>query len=181
MAGCNRFGIDNPAPTITKRIALYGNAEDVEKMINAVAQATKAIDSEAYAGIEQLKKAHSVLEQENYIKKKQKYLLDMKETKVSEPQQKSVGVPSLRMVQTLESKKNWQAPEAILSKGVTIKIQDLKEIAKDNEIQMKSKLTNFQIAMHEKGIVIPSFGTTTALLAKHFNILRNLKRRIFLL
>lgn len=27
MAGCNRFGVDNPVPVITKRLALYGNEE----------------------------------------------------------------------------------------------------------------------------------------------------------
>lgn len=33
IAGCNRFGIDNPCPTITKRIALYGNDEDFEEIV----------------------------------------------------------------------------------------------------------------------------------------------------
>jgi hypothetical protein len=28
LAGCNRFGVDNPCPIITKRLATYGNAED---------------------------------------------------------------------------------------------------------------------------------------------------------
>ena len=31
MAACNRFGVDNPLPIITKRISLYGNQEDVVK------------------------------------------------------------------------------------------------------------------------------------------------------
>lgn len=31
MAGCNRFAIDNPLPTVTKRIAYYGNSEDITK------------------------------------------------------------------------------------------------------------------------------------------------------
>lgn len=25
LAGCNRFALDNPLPTITKRVAFYGN------------------------------------------------------------------------------------------------------------------------------------------------------------
>jgi len=25
LAGCNRFGVDNPCPILTKRLALYGN------------------------------------------------------------------------------------------------------------------------------------------------------------
>tara|TARA_B110000285_G_C15133375_1_gene625181 strand:+ start:3072 stop:3590 length:519 start_codon:yes stop_codon:yes gene_type:complete len=28
LAGCNRFGVDNPCPIITKRISLYGNNVD---------------------------------------------------------------------------------------------------------------------------------------------------------
>ena len=31
LAGCNRFAVDNPTPTITKRIAFYGNTEDITK------------------------------------------------------------------------------------------------------------------------------------------------------
>ena len=31
LAGCNRFGLDNPCPTVTKRLACYGNQEDLEK------------------------------------------------------------------------------------------------------------------------------------------------------
>ena len=31
LAGCNRYGLDNPVPTITKRLANYGNADDVDK------------------------------------------------------------------------------------------------------------------------------------------------------
>ena len=31
LAGCNRFGIDNPCPIITKRLSLYGVSEDLDK------------------------------------------------------------------------------------------------------------------------------------------------------
>lgn len=33
LAGCNRFGLDNPVPTITRRLATYGNEEPVEKLL----------------------------------------------------------------------------------------------------------------------------------------------------
>jgi hypothetical protein len=33
-AGCNRFGLDNPTPIITKRLSMYGNTEDVENLFN---------------------------------------------------------------------------------------------------------------------------------------------------
>lgn len=31
LSGCNRYGLDSPAPTIHKRINLYGNDEDFEE------------------------------------------------------------------------------------------------------------------------------------------------------
>jgi hypothetical protein len=33
LAGCNRFGLDNPAPTIHKRISLYGNEEEFDEVM----------------------------------------------------------------------------------------------------------------------------------------------------
>ncbi len=31
VAGCNRFGLDNPTPISTRRLATFGNEENVEK------------------------------------------------------------------------------------------------------------------------------------------------------
>lgn len=33
VAGCSRFGLDNPTPIITKRLAIYGNEENIDKMV----------------------------------------------------------------------------------------------------------------------------------------------------
>jgi hypothetical protein len=33
LAGCNRYGLDNPCPFVTKRISLYGNDEDFEDLV----------------------------------------------------------------------------------------------------------------------------------------------------
>ncbi len=33
IAACNRFGLDNPAPIVTKRVGLYGNDEDFEEIL----------------------------------------------------------------------------------------------------------------------------------------------------
>ena len=38
LAGCNRFGLDNPIPIITKRLWLYGNHETCEKEIKELAK-----------------------------------------------------------------------------------------------------------------------------------------------
>jgi len=37
LAACNRFGLDNPCPSITKRLAWFGNQEDIEKAIEKAA------------------------------------------------------------------------------------------------------------------------------------------------
>lgn len=34
IAACNRFGLDNPWPSVTKRIGLYGNNEDFEEFMH---------------------------------------------------------------------------------------------------------------------------------------------------
>jgi hypothetical protein len=31
VAACNRFGLDNPCPTITKRLGFYGNQDEIAK------------------------------------------------------------------------------------------------------------------------------------------------------
>ncbi len=38
LAGCNRFGLDNPVPIITRRMAHYGNEENVEKIVERLAK-----------------------------------------------------------------------------------------------------------------------------------------------
>jgi hypothetical protein len=38
IAGCNRFGLDNPVPIITRRMAHYGNEENVEKIVERLAK-----------------------------------------------------------------------------------------------------------------------------------------------
>jgi len=64
LAACNRFGIDNPCPIITKRLSCYGNSEDVEKDFRRLADKFKQmnpeipLDPEIYAPAE-LK--HSVI------------------------------------------------------------------------------------------------------------------------
>ena len=52
-SGCSRFGVDNPTPTITKHLSLYGNTEDVESIFRQVAAKIssnfpKSVDLELY-------------------------------------------------------------------------------------------------------------------------------------
>ena len=52
---------------------------------------------------------------------------------------------------------------------------------KPNKTKM-DKMTNIEFGINgDKQILVPSFGTTGALFSRHFDILRNLKRRVILL
>ncbi len=33
MTGCSKFGLDSPVPCVTKRLAFYGNNEDIVKQV----------------------------------------------------------------------------------------------------------------------------------------------------
>jgi hypothetical protein len=74
-------------------------------------------------------------------------------------------------------------PEAIIARGVRIRIKDLDEF---DQSELKpfapANLTNYEVGVHgDKSIIIPSFGTTSAIFARHFNTLRKLRRRVDLL
>lgn len=62
----------------------------------------------------------------------------------------------------------------------------IKDIPKNTTLRGRTleqeRSTNLESGLKdEKQIVVPSFGTVGALFARHFDILRNLKRRISLL
>jgi len=44
LAGCNRYGIDNPCPIITKRLSMYGVPEELEKDFKKMVEKYKAIE-----------------------------------------------------------------------------------------------------------------------------------------
>lgn len=41
LASCNRYGIDNPWPIVTKRLAIFGNNEDMEKEFKRIIEKYK--------------------------------------------------------------------------------------------------------------------------------------------
>jgi len=53
-AACSRFGLDNPCPSVTRRLAWYGNQDEIEKMVERAANkfGTDMIDPEDYTGVE---------------------------------------------------------------------------------------------------------------------------------
>jgi hypothetical protein len=88
------------------------------------------------------------------------------------------------MLDSLENVKKFESPaKVVLARGVNIKVKDiLKEASLKGKKSKFERLTNIEHGMaDEKQIIVPSFGATGALFAKHFDILRTLKRRILLL
>ena len=65
IAGCNRFGLDNPVPIITRRLSTYGNEENIEKMIDRLAKQynnPNFLDAEKFTSIVPDKSAKTILE-----------------------------------------------------------------------------------------------------------------------
>lgn len=74
-------------------------------------------------------------------------------------------------------------PEAIIARGVKIRIKDLDQ-HDHNELKpyAPASFTNYEVGVQgDKSIIVPSFGTTSAIFARHFNTLRKLRRRVDLL
>jgi len=73
--------------------------------------------------------------------------------------------------------------EAIIARGCKIKIKDLDDFDQ-NDLKPFApvNLTNYEVGVHgDKSIIVPSFGTTSAIFARHFGTLRKLRRRVDLL
>lgn len=108
LAGCNRFGIDNPCPIITKRIALYGNTEDMEKDFKRLLdkyvkehEKFESIDPDVY-GPNELKGSLLSFEQDQRLKK----FFDFKESIVRSPLKKKAGILNMNLLKPENFGKN---------------------------------------------------------------------------
>lgn len=101
LAGCNRYGIDNPCPIITKRIGLYGLTEDLEKDFKRLVERYRKenpairIDPDVY-GQAELKEGFVF--EPGYSKKTAKQTWDFKETSIKSPAKKSAGIQNLALL-----------------------------------------------------------------------------------
>lgn len=43
IAGCHRFGVDNPCPIISRRLNIYGNLEEIDKDFKKILARMKEI------------------------------------------------------------------------------------------------------------------------------------------
>ena len=191
VAGCNRYGLDNPTPTITRRLASYGNEEGVEKLIERAAKQyndEKFLDPEVFGSTvpdkSKLQAGYEIATTQT--KGADKFRLrDMEETKAEKRTSKRIcGVADIRMLDQLENTKKFESPaNIVLARGISIKIKDIpKNTTLKGKAVAQGRETNYEATMQgDSAVVVPSFGATGALFARHHDILRNLKRRIHLL
>jgi hypothetical protein len=105
LAGCNRFGIDNPMPIQTKRLYLYGNMEDMDKMIDNLFKKHNEppfLNPELFGSVHPDKNNVPKLGLDGITLKEKPKIIDMKETKVRKREvQKVSGAHDLKMLDRL--------------------------------------------------------------------------------
>ena len=142
MAAVGRIALDNPTPSITSRLAFFGNEELMEKKLKLFAEKLQIsidlFDPEAYGS--QYPGGKYERDQEGKLQKKRIKNIekDMLETQLPEDVIKKVsGVSDIKLLNDRDNKKKFfSPPQAILAKGMTIKIKD---IPKMNEKALKEE------------------------------------------
>ena len=143
LAGCNRFGLDSPIPTITKRLATYGNTEDVVDLVRKAAEAHKArapqdpdVDLELYCPAE-LKLTNS---HDGDTTRKRAGHLDFQETQAASPLKKIAAMFNYNLVHhakttgedalltTDEQELKIKQNKDYLVGGIRMNIKDIKAI-----------------------------------------------------
>ena len=134
IAGCNRYGLDNPTPIITRRLATYGNEETVDKIIEREA---KRYDDEKFLDHEKFSSIHPDRNQQTTTgidgspspirKHEDLNIRDMEETKiVKRTKQKVTGVQDIKILDKMENTKKFESPaNIILARNIQIKIKDI--------------------------------------------------------
>ena len=192
LAGCNRFGLDNPTPIICSRIAPYGNEDNMEQLITRLAKQHSFLDPEKFTG-QNPDKSNKInwdefdgTAQDGMPHKAERLnCRDMHETQVSRHKGKKwSGVHDIKMLDRLDNAKKFKSPaHEITARSFKINIKD---IPRNTTLRGKAvgynRDTNTEHDLYSnKEILVPSFGATGALFAKHFDILDKLKRRITLI
>jgi hypothetical protein len=103
LAGCNRYGLDNPCPIITKRLGLYGMPDDLEKDFKRLVEKYKRdhpeinVDPDVY-GPAELKGGMNLEQTHAQTTKGAKQVCDFKETLVRSPLRKTAGIKNINLL-----------------------------------------------------------------------------------
>ncbi len=132
VAGCSRFGLDNPTPIITRRLANYGNEENIDKLVERLAKQyndNNFLDPEKFGSILPDKNQTKIGNDTAIMTTKDNKVpvRDMEETKILRRTGKKVsGVHDIKMLDRLENAKKFESPaNVVLARTVTIKIKDI--------------------------------------------------------
>lgn len=131
LAGCNRFGLDNVCPIITRRLAHYGNEDSIEKMLEKSARQyndTNFLDLEKFGSVYPDKTAPRPTDGIIPAKvDKVKNIRDMGETeKIKRAGKKVSGVHNINMLDKLENARKFESPaNVVLARNITVKIKDI--------------------------------------------------------
>ena len=98
---------------------------------------------------------------------------------------KKTSVADIKLYAQQKPADDFTSPaNAINARGIKIKIRDLENMDEASELRpyVKASMTNYDVGVQsQKNIVVPSFGTTSALFIRHLGTLKQLKRRVDLL
>ena len=175
LAGCNRFAIENPVPSISTRCGLYGNTRDI---IILLQEAEKKwgkplkVDSKLYTSVnmglperKDFKKAYNNAygqkreeEREEDIEEKRKPTVDVNETLVAQIAASTkieVGLKNLKMQFAKGNQVESLAPKREISRVMAgtlkYKIQNIRKQAEDDQANEKQHDEEFE---KEKGQIL---------------------------
>ena len=155
IAGCNRFGLDNPTPTITRRLATFGNEENIEKLVERLAKQyndEKFLDPEKFGSTIPDKAVQKIAEMSGLAGLKNgSTVRDMGETMIMKRTGKKVsGVHDIKMLDRLDGAKKFESPaNVVLARNVSIKIKDIpKNTTLKGKAVAQERSTNFEMSIN---------------------------------
>ena len=156
LAGCNRFGLDNVCPIITRRLAHYGNEDTIEKMLEKCARQyndTNFLDTEKFGSVYPDKSAPRPADGIMPTKvEKIKNMRDMYETeKIKRAGKKVSGVHNINMLDKLDNAKKFESPaNVVLARNITVKIKDIpKNTTMRGKAIPQDRDTNLEIGVQD--------------------------------
>lgn len=156
IAGCNRFGLDNPVPIVTRRLATYGNEENIEKLLERLSKQyndLNFLDPEKFTSVMPDKNGKTALEAAGIptiVNKETQILKDMEETsKMRRTGKKVSGVHDIKMLDRLENAKKFESPaNVVLARTVTLRIKDIpKNTTLRGKVVTQERSTNKEMNM----------------------------------
>mmetsp|Transcript_561 Transcript_561/g.489 ORF Transcript_561/g.489 Transcript_561/m.489 type:complete len:336 (-) Transcript_561:38-1045(-) len=156
LKGCSRFGVDSPYPIVMQKLYLYGG--DISELID--------IPAEEGNNVAEAQPVNTIGASTIQLTKTKTVKGDV-----------LVGIQNMKMLDARKNTmKGLRQPQNKKNSSVQF------GYASDNKKESSSSILAVQNAGNSPGknikVVVPSFGTCSALFSQHFSILRELKKKI---